>query len=362
MALRLARLADFATRTRDARKVLVVDLGFLGDTLHTVPALWELRRYYPHAGLHMLAAPVGAEVLALAPCVDRAWAFPLSQPSPPPWKHWGILRALRRERFEVALNFSGADRPLFINALTRAPWRVAHDAGRPHAWRRWLIPNWIPRQSRGLPIFEQRRQVLAQLGFPLGPARFDLALPPAARDWAEANVPAGALHVSINASSPVKEWPLAHWAALARQLLRDQPGRCLVATGSPSPREQARLGEFADAVDDPRLRVFRAPLAIAQLAALLARCACHLGADSGVLHLAVAVGIPTFSIFRDYEGLPEWCPSGPVHAAIVEPCPCEAARVWTAACHRQAQCLTRVAPEVVAIRLREHLRSAGTGL
>ena len=39
--------AHFYSRTRDARKIIVVDLGFLGDTISLAPALWELKRLYP---------------------------------------------------------------------------------------------------------------------------------------------------------------------------------------------------------------------------------------------------------------------------------------------------------------------------
>src|SRR5437899_201958 len=131
-------LKSFYERTRAARKIIVVDLGFLGDSVQLVPALWEIKRHYPEAELHTLSAPVGAEVLSLAPCVDRPWAFPLGSPSPPWWRHWDLIRALRRERFDVAFNFSGADRTVFLTALTGAKWRVAHAAGREHFWNRWL--------------------------------------------------------------------------------------------------------------------------------------------------------------------------------------------------------------------------------
>ena len=42
-----SELAHFYSRTRTARKVIVVDLGFLGHTIHLVPALWDLHEAYP---------------------------------------------------------------------------------------------------------------------------------------------------------------------------------------------------------------------------------------------------------------------------------------------------------------------------
>jgi hypothetical protein len=84
-------LPNFLERTRAATKIIVVDFGFLGDSVHLVPALWEIKRHYAGAQLHTLSATVGAELLAMAPCVDRPWAFPLTAKSPPWWKHWDIL-------------------------------------------------------------------------------------------------------------------------------------------------------------------------------------------------------------------------------------------------------------------------------
>ena len=87
----------------------------------------------------------------MAGCVDRAWTFPLGPPSPPWWKHWGLLRTLRRERFGVSFNFGGADRSVFVSALLRAPHSVAYRGARKHFWQPWLFRHWIPRRPLPAP-------------------------------------------------------------------------------------------------------------------------------------------------------------------------------------------------------------------
>jgi len=294
-------LRDFYSRSRAARKILVVDLGFLGDSVHLVPALWEIKRHYPAAELHTLSAPVGAEVLQLAACVDRPWAFPLTAPSPPWWRHWDLLLALRRERFDLGFNFSGADRTLFMTALTGAKWRVAVAGGRKHFWSHWLVREFAPRPNSELPVYEQRRQTLSACGLELASPRWDLRLPESAVRWAEARVPAAAVHFSINASTPLKEWPLEHWIELAKHLLARKPSGRIIATGSANAREQERLRSLAAGVGDDRLTVLPAGTSIAELAAALQRCRLHAGADSGVLHLAMALGDGEFG--RQLYGL-----------------------------------------------------------
>ena len=143
-------LASFYTKTRDARKVIVVDLGFLGDTIHLLPALHELKRNYSRAELHVVTSTVGCEVLRLASCVDRAWAIEMSRHKRSIGQQWQVLRALRRERFDVAFNFSGADRTIFM--LTISFWK-SHRATKLSSEKkasRFLAVNVSVLQSRAL--------------------------------------------------------------------------------------------------------------------------------------------------------------------------------------------------------------------
>jgi len=331
---------------QQAGKILVIDLGFLGDSIHLIPALWELRRHHPRAAIHVLTSPLGAEVLQLVSCVDKAWAFPLGPPSPPFWKHWGIIKKLRREHFDVAYNFSGADRTIFLTALSGARLRMTHEAARKHFWTPWLMHCVVPGQDRSLPVFEQRRQVLAACGLTPGPVQFNLKVPPLALDWAEERVPTGSVHISPNASTHLKEWPLEHSIALVKGLLARNASLTIVVTGSSRPREQDRLRQIAAEVGDARVRVLT-DLSLAQLAGVLTRCRLHVGPDSGVIHLAYALGVPTFSIFRDYAGLKEWMPRGENHLHRIAACRCAGLKEPTCRNAPHARCLADIKPEDV---------------
>jgi ADP-heptose:LPS heptosyltransferase len=298
---------------------------------------------------------VGAEVLAMAPCVDRPWPFPLAAKSPPWWKHWDILLALRRQRFDAAFNFTGSDRSIFTTAFIGAPWSLGYEAGRRHFWNGWLVSDWVQRASRELPVFEQRRQILAARGFSLQPARFDLRVPEEARQWARQTVPENVAHLSINASTPLKEWPLEHWIELAKALLAADAKVRLAATASASPREQERLAALAKGVDDKRL-VCLASSSIAQLAAVLQRSRLHIGADSGVLHLAMALGVPTLTVFRDHAGLKEWMPVGAQHRQFVAQCRCLKENRIDCLAAGKASCLASISVEQVAAEALRQLR------
>jgi ADP-heptose:LPS heptosyltransferase len=353
LGLMSADLASFYSKTRDARKVIVVDLGFLGDTVHLLPALRELKRSYSRAELHVLTSVVGCEVLGLASWVDRAWPIEMSRHKRSLRQQWQVLRDLRRERFDVAFNFSGADRTIFMTTLTDARWRVAYHERRSHFWNRWLVPIWIPFIQPTDRVFERRREMLKLCGFQLAPAGFDLQVPDSACDWASSQVPEEAIHLSINASTHLKEWPLENWIELGKRLCKESHIRIL-ATGSENPRERSRLEDFASALKGSKVQVFWG-VSIAHLAALLSRCVLHVGADSGVLHLAMALGLPTISLFRNYPAMREWLPRGPQHRSFTANCACIGQK--HAPCLKQpiAVCLKENQPAAVAQAVNEIL-------
>lgn len=353
---------DFHATTRDAKKVMVVDLGFLGDTVHLVPALWEIKDHYPQAELHVLSSPVGCEVLKLAKCVDRAWSFPLGPPSPSWWEHWDVLRAMRRERFDVAFNFSGADRTVFVTVLLRARHAIVYQGGRKHFWQPWLVRYWIPRAKLPMPVFVGRREILKLCGFNLKPARFDLTVPEEARRWAQEKIPAGSVHVSLNASFALKEWPITNNIEMVRQLLTGNLDRRLIVSGAPNPREQARLEKLRREINDPRLMIIDERLGIARLAAMLERCAVHVGPDSGVIHLAAALNVPTVAIFRRYHDMAEFLPIGPQHIYFDTPCSCMGVKNPPCEAAAEAKCLGGIAPKLVANAIRRQLTSGITSM
>jgi ADP-heptose:LPS heptosyltransferase len=340
------RLADFYNETRGARKLIVVDLGYLGDSIQLIPTLCEIKRNYPAAALHVVSAPVGSELLDLAPSVDRTWPRPLAVGRSGWSAQWRWIRAIRREQFDVAFNFSGVDRTTILAFLTGARWRVAYAGGRHHFWNRWLIPYWVARQDRTLPLAEQRRQMLAACGLEVGSVLYPIHIPPAAQDWAKVIIPSFSIHLSINAGHPLKEWPLDHWITLVQSLLRETPKLQLVATAGPSHREQDRLTEFNQAIGDARLRIL-SNLSVAQLAALLARCQLHIGADSGALHLAAVLGLRTVSLFREYTGIGEWLPRGPLHRQLIAPCSCVNRRIQPCAATGHPECLAALSVDKV---------------
>ena len=107
--------------SRDAPRIIVFNMNFIGDVLFTTPALAALRRGYPEASLTVAVGPRAREVLAANPDVDRVIDFA------PNWEfRRRLLPQLRRERFDIAFSFSARD---IERALWGLPPRVPSALG-----------------------------------------------------------------------------------------------------------------------------------------------------------------------------------------------------------------------------------------
>lgn len=111
--------------------------------------------------------------------------------------------------------------------------------------------------------------------------------------------------------------------------------------------EIARQADLVSLVQDERLQIFFDPMPMSRLAALLERATLHVGLDSGVLHLAMALGKPTVSLFRESVGRPGWVPRGSKHRALIKKCPCN--ETGQNKCFESRPlCLSLITPQEVA--------------
>jgi len=335
------------------KKVLVVDLGFLGDTVHSIPAIRALSM--GGAEVDVMTTPVGSEVLSMVSEVHRVWVTPLRKPSPPWWKGLNQLCQIRRQNYDAALTFSGADRNLYCVAFSGAQERIA--AVRRERW--WhgllLLTKIISTPFKNRPLFRQKMETLKVLGWPGDAAGQSLKISanPQKKDLSSFSQPTVYLSVSAY-GSPHKEWPLKSWAEMIRSVWENRPEIKFLVGFAPNQREEERARQLAQLVgNSPSFQVLDTPHSLSELALILRQTVCFAGLDSGLLHLAIALGRPTVSIFRDYNGKSEWAPEGQSHRVLSHLCSCHRDQVDR--CGEQPLCLEAVTPQEVADAMLELL-------
>lgn len=305
---------------RGARRILLLDLGFLGDTVHLLPSAWCIRQAFPQAQLHVMTAAHVRELLRLAPWIDRSWGYVRFPTSLPLYRQGPILRQLRAEKFDLVINLNGSDRSSILTRLTGAPLRLGRrpEGGGSWFWRQ-LFTHVVEQPYGDRPVLAQRFHCLLQAGFPGARPEFHVQIPPETAGAIASRLETANpfVHVSPFTTQDFKEIPPSTLAEVLNRLARWRPGLKIVLSCGPDARERTRMAALAGRLECAPWRVFAGDLSLLELTALISRSALHLGGDSGALHLAWMTGVPALAWFREYPRMRDWLPDGPQHRVFV---------------------------------------------
>lgn len=286
-------------------KILVIELAYIGDTLMTTPFLRALKEHRPYADLHFLVSSRSAEVLRTNPYLKGILEFDRGGGAGGFWRT--VLR-LRKERFDVALMLHRSFRSALLAFLAGIPVRVGYST----EGRSFLLTHATPydpalhRARNHMKLFQYYRQNPARREFgtiggtwdhaadpdnamPL-PAELDFPVPDdviaAVREKWLAGV-GDYFVLNPGGSWPTKQWPAERFAQVARRLSTERGWTPVVIGASHDPTLD--LGDRA--ID------LRGKTNLLELAAVVKGAKVFVTNDSGPLHIGVAVGVPTVSLF-----------------------------------------------------------------
>jgi ADP-heptose:LPS heptosyltransferase len=311
---------QFYQRTRAANKVMVLDLGFLGDTVHLLPALWVVRQAYPQAELHVTVAAHITSLMDCVPWVNRVWGYMRYPRHATLRENLHMVARLRREHFDVVINLNGSDRSSWLTFLSGARERLGRlpGGGGPPFWKRMFTAH-VAHPFTEEPVYLQRCHCLAKAGLPFTAAEFHTQVDPAglrAADITDADR-RGYFHLSPFTTADAKELPPAQLAELITALARKFPDRKLAVSCAPTPREREKLDHLLGLLPQRPWRVFAGSLNLMQLAAVIQHSALHFCGDTGPFHLAVMTNTPTVAWFWPNPGLRQWLPAGGPYRVLV---------------------------------------------
>jgi len=355
----------------DPGRILVVKLADIGDLLTTTPALRALRLRYPRAEITALVTPHTATLLEGNDAVDSTILFPkgiFDQPRAAVqpnalWRAGQLARKLRSHRFDVAVLFHhlitgwGTLKYRALLAATSAPIRVGLDTGR----ATFLTHH---AEDRGFGAYHEVDywlQVVACLDASNPEPRIELHLTPeelAAADdrWSALGLDAAdvvVIHPGSGVFSLARRWPLDRFAAVADALAADGLAIGLVA----GPDEEGLAQQVRGAMRAPSVLI-EGLTTPRELAATLRRSRLFVGNDSGVMHCAATMGVPTVGIF----GLTNhraWGPYPPDRHRVVRldlpcsPCVHHAFSLGTPQGCPARMCLNELEPDRVVAAARE---------
>lgn len=273
--------------------VLLVRMSSLGDIIHTLPAVSDLARAFPHVALDWVVEENFAGLPALHPAVRyvlpvalrrwrRQWWRALT------WREWQDFRTnLQEQAYDVVVDAQGLLKSAGIAAMAHG-LRTGFDAD---SARERLAAHFYHRPHRVLPgphMVERHRRLLGlAFGYtPEGAPEYGLEPQPAPA-WAGE----GAYAVALTATSrDDKLWPEAQWQALFA-------ARPEVLFWLPWGNAQERARAERLARPWAHVQVCPAPLLWPEAVGLLQHARWAVGVDTGLSHLAVACACPTVGLY-----------------------------------------------------------------
>jgi lipopolysaccharide heptosyltransferase I len=316
MKMKMKKMRTSLSDTEFSR-ILLIKPSALGDVVHAVPALVELRKRYPAAHIDWLVTPENAELVRHHPALSSVVLFDRRafRKGLRAWTELpALVQTLRKARYDLVIDLHGQLRSAAFALATGAPVRIGFDrpirregsAERRAPTRGWAGARegaWLAYTHRiPIPTLEvhaiDRYLWLGELlGFTPGPPEQTLHL--AAEAIARASQllqECGIGDAPFAVISPATMWETKHWrpegfAEVARALIAD--GLAVVLVGGAGDRELSRHIQAGC----PEARDLTAQTSLGELAALVGRARVCVSNDSGVAHLAVAAGVPLAAIY-----------------------------------------------------------------
>lgn len=273
--------------------ILVIRLSALGDIVHALPALTDLRRALPQATIDFAVDERFVDIARLhnginqiLPIALKRWKRQLASAST--WRELAqTLKSLRSKHYDLVLDLHGLNKSALVALAARAELKIGPD---PRFCGEWLAPKIYHRycstEGSIQPVPRMRAFVANALGLTEpNPASYGLR-----HAW---QGPSAHQVLLVHSSSAAdKLWPEPHWIELGQMLIKLglQP---VLPWGSPAERERSE-------------RLVQAMGAAAQLApqrTILEWAACFghsrmvIGVDTGLTHLAAACGVPCVALF-----------------------------------------------------------------
>lgn len=278
-------------------KILIIKTSSMGDVIHALPVAHDIREVLPDAEIHWAVEESFRDIPTLSPAVSRIQVTSFRR-----WRKTPLARgvrdevralkaALREEKYDLVLDIQGLMRSALV-----ARWTGVPSTGYSRATIREPLASFFYAKHLNLPeslgaVRRYRMAAAAALGYDIDERKPVFGLRAAAEP--PLPVPAGTVSFAVNTSRDEKLWPEAHWIELGRALAQERPGRQLHFYWG-SQRERERVERIARSIPGG---VVAPRASLASLAGAIARSEAVVGVDTGLSHLAAALGRPSVGIF-----------------------------------------------------------------
>ena len=339
--------------TSRPEKILALQFKYLGDAVFVTPALRALQAHWPDAELHVLVASEVAPLLENLPWLKKVWALPRTRGRARLRDSWPVIRALRREKFDRAVDFGGNDRGAILSWLSGAKIRLGPADSSPRFLKKIGYTEKFPEAQLPDSWVKRHLQLLSAWQVP-PPKSCDLEIvaDPKLADEAARLLPEKHILCHLATSQPKKDWPPQRWAEFYR--LAKSAGVALAFSSGTNERERALLADLKKL--EPTVLALPPISDLRLFLAVLRRAEALIAGDTGPLHFAAGLGVPVVGLFATGDSL---CRAAPIYRpeqiVAAAACACDLRLKNFAVCQDANPCMAAITPEQVLAALKKAL-------
>ncbi len=291
-------------------RILIVKLSSIGDVVHALPVLRTIRHNLPNSYIAWIVEDKAREILDGNKDIDRIITINTKR-----WRKvlnrttirelLNVINTLRKERFDTAIDLQGLIKSGVISYLSGAKTKIGFDSGNCREFLNIVFTNKkVSPEKEDSHVVDKNLSLLKPFGFK--EIKRDFFISPSPKDDKYINDfllnnrinGKPIIAVNVGAGWKTKEWGIKNYAGLCDRIISKIGANVILTWG---PGEENILKGIMDLMAN---KPFAAPpTTLKQLVALLRRCELFIGGDTGPLHIAAALKIPTVAIYGPSDPL-----------------------------------------------------------
>jgi heptosyltransferase-1 len=298
--------------TMESKKILILRLSAAGDVIRTLPSIKSLKEHRPSVSITWIVEEPSHAFLKSQPEIDRVILFPRKR-----WAKgikslrgtWGTIREmmgfvqdLRKQRFDIVLDFHGILKSGILSFLSGSPERIGYER-RSTKEGNFLFSNVkvkLPREK--ISRFQRNLLLLQGMGLEVKDLKYRLYIPPEDQRPIEfffnalslsSERPLIAIHPGTSSKAIFKRWRPDQYARLADRLVRELHATVLFTRGE---EELERVETIRKEMKEPSL-LAPETRSLTQLGEVYRHCNLYIGGDTGPMHIASLMGTPVVVIY-----------------------------------------------------------------
>jgi ADP-heptose:LPS heptosyltransferase len=295
---------------REVRRILILQLGGIGDLVLCMPAIVAIRRKYNRSYIALLVMDRSAQLISGSSYMDEVFALNIQNTGLKNLFFGGsffrvcaVIMKLRRKKFDMSVNleniasWKGALKMALLFWIIGSRHKVGRDTD-----RKGFFLNMKSPESLKAPTHEVNAdlKVASLLNASLSPVSFELPISEEHRRFVKEflkrhNISDNDTVIGFNPGGfhKSKRWPNQNWSALAHSILKEFKCKIIITEHK---NDLETIEGISTDISDAGTIIAR-DFNLKQLAALTARFDIFITNDSGPMHIAAAMGIPVIALF-----------------------------------------------------------------